>query len=155
MSLIPRNRGTCTSVPEPYTLPDIVEDLFGTTLWSVEANVIGGQYSDVDLDLVLPQDGAVTVVFSTEMAVLELGAYCFRAKAMDSSGDMAFVEKCAELLVTSEPTASPTSDSTASPTSSSASDQTSQSSAAPTEAPTVLPTHSPTAPRPMADETDS
>ena len=36
---IPQNGGTCTSVPDPHTLPKLIDSLIGTTLKSLESHI--------------------------------------------------------------------------------------------------------------------
>ena len=60
--------GTCTYVPDPGSLPDLIPDLISSSLDSLEMEVDGGGKNPISnsaIDPDLPQDGAVSVTYTT------------------------------------------------------------------------------------------
>jgi hypothetical protein len=65
LNQIAQNGGVCTAVPNPNNLPDIIQNLIGSTLQSLALSVDGNSSaipnSEIDPDL--PQPGAATVTY--------------------------------------------------------------------------------------------
>lgn len=98
-SLATNGAGACTEVVVPADLPDILPDLIGSTLESLEIEVDGGgklPIPDSDLSLPLPQPGAVSVDYTTTVAGLGPGDHeiCVTANGSDVTGGLASVTQC-------------------------------------------------------------
>ena len=110
MSDIPKNGGRCTSVADPHTLPDIIDDLIGTSLLSVELKVDESSYEKIDegyLSGALPQEGAIAVNFNMTVEGLAVGQHeiCVRATGNDTlGGPPQQLEDCHTVIVMPEPT---------------------------------------------------
>lgn len=106
LGLIPQNGGACTSVPNPKTLPNIIDDLIGTTLVSLELQVDGGDYSVINetLSEALPQNGSISVNFTTVVEGLTEGNHtiCVRATGEDSLGGSDQIVDCHEVFVVAQ-----------------------------------------------------
>uniref|UniRef100_A0A7S1UPZ4 VWFA domain-containing protein n=1 Tax=Grammatophora oceanica TaxID=210454 RepID=A0A7S1UPZ4_9STRA len=101
---ITQNGGVCTSVPDPETLPHIIDELIGTTLKAVKFQIDGGNYTHVpagNLSDPLPREGATEVAFEMELPRLAAGRHeiCVRAAGEDSLGGWANIEDCHEFTV--------------------------------------------------------
>ena len=120
---IPRNGGSCFSIPEPKALPTIIDDLIGTELTSVEVKVDDGSYRALGPaetgGTSLPQEGAISVDFETTVMGLSEGNHkvCIRATGQDSLGGVSEVVDCHEVEVKALPTPQPTPIPTTAPTS--------------------------------------
>ena len=95
---IPSNGGTCTSVPDPHTLTNYIDDLIGTTLESLEVKIDQGNYTDISSasSLALPQEGAIAVDFVAWHDFETYGDHeiCVRVASTDSLGDATTAEEC-------------------------------------------------------------
>ena len=96
--------GTCTTVPDPGNLPDIIPDLIGSTLESLEIEVDGTGASPIpnsDITPDLPQPGAVSVDYTTTAtdSPPEDHGICVTANGSDSSGGTASVTRCETIHV--------------------------------------------------------
>ncbi len=83
--------GTCTGVPDPADLSDLLAGLLDSSLDQLALSVDGGApvvIENADISLALPQDGPVTVTYSTLVAGLDLGAHtmCVTAIGQDPGG---------------------------------------------------------------------
>ena len=113
LSLIPQNGGRCTSVPDPHTLPTIIDDLIGTELTDLQVFLDGqdalsmmnnASSSSVVLTDELPLAGAASLGFSMtlvaddEMMLLSPGAHqvCVQVTGNDTLGDSATVQECVD-----------------------------------------------------------
>jgi len=90
------NGGTCTNVPDPNDLPDLIPDLIGSTLEKVEMSVDGGTPTAVTTTPATPQDGPASVTYSTTTAGLDPGSHeiCVTAFGTDSTGGSDDVTTC-------------------------------------------------------------
>jgi len=91
--------GTCTEVPDPGNLPDIIPLLIGTSLDSLTLSIDGNPATVIpnsDISLPLPQPGAVSVNYSTPANGLTPGDHtlCVTAFGSDVTGGNANVEQC-------------------------------------------------------------
>jgi hypothetical protein len=91
--------GDCFEVPDPGSLPDIIPQLIGSTLQSLEIEVDGGGQQpipDSDISLPLPQPGAVSVSYTTPANGLGPGDHtiCVTANGSDVTGGTASVTQC-------------------------------------------------------------
>lgn len=96
--------GTCTPVPDPGNLPDIIPDLIGSTLESLEIDVDGEGASPIPNSGItpdLPEPGAVEVDYTTTATGLapEDHSICVTANGSDSSGGTASVTQCETIHV--------------------------------------------------------
>jgi hypothetical protein len=67
---VARNGGVCSEVPDPGNLPDLIENLIGSTLESLRIQVDGeGQQpiDNADITPDLPQDGAASIDYATSV----------------------------------------------------------------------------------------
>jgi hypothetical protein len=103
LNQIAQNGGVCTAVPNPNNLPDIIQNLIGSTLQSLALSVDGNSSaipnSEIDPDL--PQPGAATVTYSTTAQDLAPGAHtiCVTAAGSDVLGDSKTAEACVTVQV--------------------------------------------------------
>lgn len=91
--------GDCEPIPDPGNLPDIIPDLIGSSLESLEISVDGGVASPIpNSDIVpdLPQPGAIGVDYSTTVTGLGPGDHeiCVTANGSDASDSTASVTQC-------------------------------------------------------------
>lgn len=100
---IAQSPGVCTAVPNPNTLPDIIENLIGSTLQSLTLEVDGSATpignSEIDPDL--PLDGAANVTYATTAQDLAPGAHelCVVAAGSDVLGDSKTAKACVTVQV--------------------------------------------------------
>ncbi|MCT2583589.1 choice-of-anchor P family protein [Actinophytocola gossypii] len=101
-----RTGGTCTHVPNPANLPDVLPDLLASELSSLTASVNGGPSTPVTaINPGLPQDGPATVDYSYTTGTLTSGRHdiCVTAHGEDSGGTGS-VTDCVEVVVNDPPT---------------------------------------------------
>ena len=101
---IPQNGGSCTAVSDPGNLPDIIQNLIGSSLDSLSISVDGGAATPVpaaDISAALPKPGAATVNYSTTVSGLTPGAHkiCVTAGGSDALGHSATVTECTTVQV--------------------------------------------------------
>ena len=95
--------GTCTQVPDPNNLPNIIPGLIGSTLNSLELEVDGGGASAIPNSGIipdLPQAGPVMVDYSTTATGLGFGTHeiCVTASGTDVGGE-GDVTECVDIEV--------------------------------------------------------
>jgi len=83
--------GECYEIPDPSDLPDILPELIGSTLDSLQIEVDGGgmyAIGNAAIDPDLPQDGPATVAYSTTVTGLGAGDHeiCVTASGTDVGG---------------------------------------------------------------------
>ena len=93
------NGGQCFQVPNPGNLPDIIDNLIGSTLESLEIAVDGGAQQPIpntDITPDLPQPGAASVNYTTPANDLAPGdrTICVTANGSDVTGGVADVTQC-------------------------------------------------------------
>ena len=100
LNQIPQNGGSCIEVADPGNLPDIIPNLIGSTLQSLEIAVDGGTAqaipnSDIS-DCTLPVPGAATCHYQTTVPNLGPGDHeiCVTAYGSDVTGGTANVTQC-------------------------------------------------------------
>lgn len=102
---IPSNGGHCFSIPDPNSLPNIIDDIIGTKLTKLEIKVDNAGYealagSEAPL---LPQEGAASIDFQMTLTNLTAGSHkiCVRATGKNTLGEDAVsdVEDCHEVYV--------------------------------------------------------
>ena len=91
--------GTCFEVPDPGNLPDIIPQLIGSTLESLEIEIDGGGQQPIpnsDISLPLPQAGAISVNYTTPANGLGPGDHtiCVTANGSDVTGGTASTTRC-------------------------------------------------------------
>jgi hypothetical protein len=91
--------GDCFEVPDPGNLPDIIPQLIGSTLESLQIAVDGNAPQTIpngDISLPLPQPGAVSVNYTTPANGLAPGDHtiCVTANGSDVTGGVADVTQC-------------------------------------------------------------
>jgi hypothetical protein len=91
--------GTCFEVSDPGNLPDIIPQLIGSTLESLEIEVDGGGQQPIpnsDISLPLPQAGAISVNYTTPADGLGPGDHtiCVTANGSDVTGGTASTTRC-------------------------------------------------------------
>ena len=93
------NGGACYEREDPGNLPELIDNLTGTSLDKLEIAVDGGtptQIPSADITPSLPQDGSIEVDYDT--TVMELGPgdheVCVTAYGSDVLGDEASVTQC-------------------------------------------------------------
>jgi hypothetical protein len=94
---IPKNGGTCVHVEDPNDLPDLIDNLIGSKLNSLDISVDGGAPQPItNTSLPLPQNGAVSVNYTTSADDLGPGDHtiCVTAHGSDSTGGTASVTQC-------------------------------------------------------------
>jgi hypothetical protein len=96
--------GMCFEVPDPGDLPDIIPNLIGATLESLEIEVDGGGMTPIantDIDPDLPQAAAATVTYNTSVTGLGPGDHeiCVTANGSDVTGGTASVTQCETIHV--------------------------------------------------------
>lgn len=102
--------GTCTEVDDPSELPGILPDVIIPTLKSLEIEVDGGgaiPIGNAEIEPGLPQNGPMTVNYSTPLSGLGLGRHeiCVTANGSDAGGSGS-VKACVTIRVVQEkPTA--------------------------------------------------
>jgi hypothetical protein len=92
--------GTCTVVTDISTLGDVIAEVIGSTLESLEISVDGGAFSAIpagDIDIALPADGNFLVKvanYSTLVEDLGVGDHtiCVRATGTDAGGTDSVVD---------------------------------------------------------------
>jgi len=97
LNQIPRNGGQCYEVPNPNNLPDLIDNLIGSSLNSLDISVDGGAPQPItNTSLPLPQDGAVTVNYTSSADDLAPGDHtiCVTAHGSDSTGGTGQVTHC-------------------------------------------------------------
>lgn len=97
LNQIPKNGGHCFEVADPGNLPDIIDNLIGSSLNSLDISVDGGAPQPItNTSLPLPQDGAVTVSYTTSADDLAPGDHtiCVTAHGSDSQGNIGQVTQC-------------------------------------------------------------
>lgn len=99
LNQIPQNGGQCFEVVDPGNLPDLIEQIIGTTLVSLEIEVDGGGATTIpnsDISLPLPQAGPVSVDYTTTVTGLGPGDHeiCVTANGEDAQGGTASVTQC-------------------------------------------------------------
>jgi hypothetical protein len=99
LNQVARNGGTCEEVPDPNNLPDLIDNLIGTTLESLEIEVDGGGQLGIANDDIapdLPQPGAASVNYTTTVADLAPGDHevCVTANGSDVTGGVGEVTRC-------------------------------------------------------------
>jgi hypothetical protein len=101
LSDIAANGGTCTFVPDPNNLPNLIPNLIGSTLTQVQMSVDGGAPTTLTTTPATPQLGPVTVTYSTSTAGLSPGSHqiCVKAFGTDVTGGSANVETCVTVKV--------------------------------------------------------
>ncbi|MCZ6581746.1 MAG: hypothetical protein O6761_01050 [Thaumarchaeota archaeon] len=95
--------GTCTQVPDPNNLPNIIPGLIGSTLDSLEIEVDGGGASAIpnsEIDPDLPMAGPNMVDYSTTATGLGFGTHeiCVTANGTDVGGE-GDVTECVDIEV--------------------------------------------------------
>jgi len=93
------NGGQCFEVPDPGNLPNIIQNLIGSTLESLKIAVDGGAPQTIpngDISLPLPQPGAVSVNYTTPANNLGPGDHtiCVTANGSDVTGGTASTTDC-------------------------------------------------------------
>lgn len=111
LTQVAQNGGTCTHVVDPNNLPDIIQNLIGSTLESLEIEVDGGGQQPIgnaDIAPDLPQPGAVNVAYTTTVASLDPDDHtvCVTANGSDVTGGVGDVTQC-ETIHLLQLTASP------------------------------------------------
>lgn len=94
---IPANGGTCVHVQDPGNLPDLIDNLTGTTLQALSIQVDGGAFSPItNTSLPLPRPGAVSVDYTASADDLGPGDHtiCVKADGSDALGGTASVTQC-------------------------------------------------------------
>ena len=94
---IPQNGGTCVHVQDPGNLPDLIQNLTGSKLNSLEISVDGGAPQAItNTSLPLPQNGAISVNYTTSADDLGPGdhTFCVTAHGSDVLGDNEAVTQC-------------------------------------------------------------
>jgi len=91
--------GTCHPIDDPDDLPDIIPQLIGSTLESLQIAVDGNPPQTIpngDISLPLPQPGAVSVNYTTPANGLGPGDHtiCVTANGSDVTGGTASVTQC-------------------------------------------------------------
>ena len=99
LAQIAANGGTCYHVPDPGNLPDLIDNLIGSTLESLEIEVDGGGktlISNADIVPDLPVAGAASVVYDTAVTSLDPNDHtiCVTASGSDVTGGVADVTQC-------------------------------------------------------------
>lgn len=95
------NGGTCYAVADPNNLPDLIPNLIGSTLTSVEMSVDGGTPTPLTTVPPTPQVGPAMVTYSTMTAGLSPGSHqiCVTASGTDATGGSANVTTCVTVKV--------------------------------------------------------
>ena len=94
---IPANGGQCFHVLDPGALPDLIDNLTGSTLEALSIQVDGGAFSPItNTSLPLPQPGAVSVNYTASADGLGPGDHtiCVKADGSDALGGTASVTQC-------------------------------------------------------------
>jgi len=96
------NGGTCYENTDPGDLPDLIDNLTGTSLDMLWIAVDGGaawQIPNADITPSLPQDGAISVDYDTPVLGLGPGDHevCVTAYGSDVLGGMANVTQCEKI----------------------------------------------------------
>ena len=91
--------GTCYQVSDPGNLPDLITNLIGSTLTSLQISVDGGAATSIpntDITPNLPQPGAASVSYDTVVPGLGVGDHevCVTANGVDASGNAGSVTQC-------------------------------------------------------------
>lgn len=103
LNQIPQNGGTCTEVADPGNLPNIIQNLIGSSLDALSIQT-GSSYSaaipNSEISLPLPQPGAVSVSYGpTTLAGLGPATHniCVTAEGSDVLGDQQAVIDCHDI----------------------------------------------------------
>lgn len=100
---IAQNGGTCHAVPDPNSLPDIIQNLIGSTLQSLTLSVDGNSSAipNTEINPDLPQPGSANVTYSTTVQDLAPGAHeiCVTAAGTDVLGDSKTAQACITVQV--------------------------------------------------------
>jgi len=94
---ITANGGTCTHVVNIAQLPDVIDNLTGTTLTALDMTIDGGAAQTVTgTSLPLPQPGAIGVTYTANAAGLAPGQHeiCVTAHGSDVTGGTAATTQC-------------------------------------------------------------
>lgn len=103
LNQIPQNGGQCFAVADPGNLPNLIQNLIGSTLDSLEIKADAGAYATIpnaQISLPLPQPGAVSVTYGlvspTTVADLDPNDHtiCVQATGSDVLGDTQSVAQC-------------------------------------------------------------
>jgi hypothetical protein len=111
LAQVARNGGQCYEVPDPTNLPDLIDNLIGSTLESLAIEVDGGGAQAIandDITPDLPRPGAASVAYTTEVSDLGPADHtvCVTANGSDVSGGVGSVTVC-ETIHLLQLTASP------------------------------------------------
>lgn len=104
-----RTGGTCTQVPDPANLPDVLPGLLESTLTGLTATVDGGAAVPVtDVSPVPPQTGPANVTYSFTTGALTSGRHriCVTAHGEDHGGT-GQVTDCVDVIVNDPPVVDP------------------------------------------------
>lgn len=101
LSAVAVNGGSCFTVTDPNTLPDLIPSLIGSTLTHVDMTVDGGVPTTLATTPATPQPGPVAVTYSTSTAGLDPGSHqiCVTAFGTDITGGSASTVTCVTVLV--------------------------------------------------------
>ena len=104
LSEIPRNGGQCIDLETPEDHTDVVENITGSWLQSLEVRVDQAGFVKLDKGQTskeLPQEGVVSVSFRKDVEGLQEGKHeiCVRATGRDSMGDEKEIENCLGVFV--------------------------------------------------------
>ncbi|WP_424186398.1 PKD domain-containing protein [Actinokineospora sp. G85] len=98
--------GTCTSVPDPANLPNVVPGIIDSTLTDLTLSVDGGAPTAItDVTPALPETGPATVDYTVDTAPLASGTHqlCVTARGTDGGG-AGTVTDCTTVVVNDPPT---------------------------------------------------
>lgn len=110
---IAANGGTCEHVLDPGALPDLIDNLTGSTLQSLSLQVDGGAFTPItNTSLPLPQPGAVSVTYTATAEDLGPGQHviCVKADATDALGGSESVTQCETIQLLQLSATPPTAD---------------------------------------------
>ena len=103
LNQIAQNGGVCTPVPDPNTLPDIIESLIGSSLDSLTLSVDGvsSPIPNTEIAPDLPQPGIANVSYATTAENLAPGDHtiCVTAAGSDVLGDSETAQGCVTVQV--------------------------------------------------------
>jgi hypothetical protein len=96
--------GSCTEVPNVADLPDVLPEIIQAQLTGLELRVDGELVTIDNMDPQLPEDGPVTINYSTTLWGLPPGEHeiCATALGLDSIGT-ADVTECVTIIINSPP----------------------------------------------------
>ena len=103
LAQIPQNGGACHSIPEPHTLPNLIETIVGASLTGLELQIDGNDTVMTNTPD-LPAEGPIKFKFGTTIE-LDPGSHsiCVRATGQDSFDDVASVQDCHDVFVMAPP----------------------------------------------------